>query len=89
MIWEIPESDGGSEITHYLVEKRTVDRKAWQDVGKSTDLSITAKDMQDNAQYLFRVIAVNQYGNSEPAELTEPVHIKSEFCKFFLTFNLP
>lgn len=32
LMWEAPEHDGGSPITHYQIEKREVSRKTWAKV---------------------------------------------------------
>jgi len=79
--WEAPEDDGGSPITHYVVEKRDVQRKTWQEVGKPTELTTHVGDLHDQTQYLFRVSAANQYGVSDPVELPEPVTAKNPFSK--------
>ena len=82
--WEVPEDDGGSPITHYVVEKKDVQRKTWQEVGKPTELTTQVGDLHDQNQYLFRVSAANQYGVSDPVELTEPVTAKNPFSKLLL-----
>lgn len=33
LMWEAPEHDGGSPVTHYQIEKREVSRKTWAKVG--------------------------------------------------------
>jgi len=83
--WEVPESDGGSAITHYVVEKRDVQKKTWQEVGKPTELTTHVADLHDQNQYLFRVSAANQYGVSDPVELAEPVTAKNPFSKSSIT----
>lgn len=65
--WSPPENDGGSEITHYIVEKREVDRKTWATVNndvKKTNLKIT--NLISGTEYYFRVTAVNEYGAGVP-----------------------
>ena len=79
--WEAPESDGGSSITHYIVEKKDVQRKTWQEVGKPAELATHVADLHDQNQYMFRVSAANEYGVSEPVELAEPVTAKNPFSK--------
>lgn len=32
LMWEAPEHDGGSPVTHYQIEKREVSRKTWAKV---------------------------------------------------------
>ena len=82
--WEVPEDDGGSPITHYIVEKKDVQRKTWQEVSKPTELTTQVGDLHDQNQYLFRVSAANQYGVSDPVELTEPITAKNPFSKSLL-----
>lgn len=38
LMWEAPEHDGGSPVTHYQIEKREVSRKTWAKVHLSVYL---------------------------------------------------
>lgn len=74
MMWDAPTNDGGARIHHYKVEKREASRLAWQEVSsKSSRQMIRVTGLDIGLPYLFRVIAVNQYGQGEPHEMTEPV----------------
>jgi len=55
------------------------------DVDKSID-SYCIQKLCPNSQYIFRVIASNPIGNSEPLE-SEPVTIKRTIGKFHILFN--
>ena len=77
--WIEPEDNGGSEITGYIIEKKDVTRRSWQDSGKSTELQFTITKIIEGNQYLFRVAAENNYGVSDPIELTEPVIAKNAY----------
>lgn len=65
--WSPPENDGGSEVTHYIVEKREIDRKTWAtvkaDVNKTT---FKVSNLVPGVEYYFRVTAVNEYGPGVP-----------------------
>uniref|UniRef100_A0A3P8STH1 Titin n=1 Tax=Amphiprion percula TaxID=161767 RepID=A0A3P8STH1_AMPPE len=74
VMWDAPTNDGGSRIHHYIVDKREASRLAWQEVStKCTRQMIRAAGLDIGVPYLFRVIAVNQYGQGEPHEMTEPI----------------
>lgn len=82
--WETPQDDGGSPIIHYIVEKKDVKRKSWQEASKCETLEAVVDKLTEGNQYLFRVSAENQYGISEPVELTEPVTAKYPFSEYLL-----
>lgn len=74
VMWDAPSNDGGSRIHHYIVEKREASRLAWQEVStKCSRQMIRVTGLDIGVPYLFRVAAVNQYGQGEPLEMTEPV----------------
>ncbi|GFO38541.1 titin, partial [Plakobranchus ocellatus] len=79
--WEKPESDGGSPITGYLVERREGSKRAWMYCGRTdggvTGLTVTA--LYENNEYLFRVYAENKYGRSKPLDSETPVVPKRIF----------
>uniref|UniRef100_A0A3Q3NHT3 Titin n=1 Tax=Labrus bergylta TaxID=56723 RepID=A0A3Q3NHT3_9LABR len=69
LVWRAPLHDGGSPITHYIIERRETSRLAWTVVSNSCDNTCykVTKLLEGN-EYMFRVMAVNSYGISEPLE---------------------
>uniref|UniRef100_A0A8C3KI78 Titin n=2 Tax=Scolopacidae TaxID=8917 RepID=A0A8C3KI78_9CHAR len=79
LAWGPPLHDGGSDISHYIVEKRETSRLAWTVVASEvlpTMLKVT-KLLEGN-EYVFRIMAVNKYGVGEPLE-SVPVMMKNPF----------
>ena len=87
LAWDEPESDGGSKIIAYVVERRDVKRKTWSlatDRADSPEYCVSG--LQRDSMYLFRVCARNRVGSGEAVETHEPVQAKSKFgkrCKYF------
>ncbi len=46
--------------------------------GKSHDNTFEVKGLQPGHEYRFRILAVNQYGDSDPAETRNPISIGSD-----------
>uniref|UniRef100_A0A669DL52 Titin n=1 Tax=Oreochromis niloticus TaxID=8128 RepID=A0A669DL52_ORENI len=67
LVWHPPLHDGGSPITHYIIERRETSRLAW------TVVSSTVTGLTAGTEYLFRIIAYNEKGKSEPKALAAPV----------------
>ena len=44
--WECPEFDGGSKITHYIIEKRDKFSNTWTKAGQTSDAICLGKAMQ-------------------------------------------
>lgn len=75
--WRPPTDDGGLEITKYTIEKSDPDNIVWikvAEVERSIE-SYCVQKLLPNAQYIFRIMAMNPIGASEPIE-SEPVMIR-------------
>lgn len=89
--WTLPENDGGSEILHYVVEKREVDRKTWATVKAEVEkdkVPYKVSGLTPGTEYYFRVTAVNEYGSGVPRVsatsylASDPVSKYSVFATF-------
>lgn len=82
--WSKPESDGGSEIKDYLVDKRERKSLRWTRVNRDYtiyDTRLKVTGLMEGGQYQFRVTAVNAAGNSEPSEASQYMLCKEPSCK--------
>lgn len=80
--WTPPIDDGGMDINKYILEKCELQNKIWMKVA-DFDKDITSYAVQKlamNSQYMFRVVALNPIGESEPTE-SETVTITKKFGK--------
>lgn len=81
--WTVPERDGGSAITNYVVEKRDVRRKGWQAVDTTVkELTYTVTPLNEGSLYVFRVAAENAVGVGPFCELTDSVLAKDTFSEY-------
>lgn len=72
--WDTPLINGGFEVTHYIVEKRDTERKAWSIVANNcTKTSFKVPDLDAGRCYSFRVSAVNELGAGECCETADSV----------------
>uniref|UniRef100_A0A8C9SSG4 Titin-like n=1 Tax=Scleropages formosus TaxID=113540 RepID=A0A8C9SSG4_SCLFO len=77
--WGEPLQDGGAAVDHYIVEKRDTSKLSWTVVKpKVKALSCKVTNLLVGNEYIFRTMAVNKYGISEPLE-SEPVTAKHPF----------
>lgn len=69
--WNSPYSTGGVRLMGYLIEYRDTDSHMWSKAASvdSFTSSITISGLKDNKEYLFRVIAFNEFGESDPLEV--------------------
>lgn len=75
--WTPPVDDGGLAIVKYSIEKCDPEKLVWMKVAEVDKSIITycVQKLAPNAQYIFRVVAENPIGSSEPIE-SDPVMIK-------------
>ncbi len=82
--WAEPESDGGSDITGYVIEVREAIRRAWSKAGsiEATDKKqFTVSPLIAGEKYLFRVAAENSVGIGDFEEMMQAVVAKSQHGK--------
>lgn len=78
--WHPPKFDGGCRVTHYVVERKETTHEQWV-VATSCckDTQFTCQGLQENGEYIFRVMAVNENGMSVPLEGLNPIIAKLPF----------
>lgn len=79
--WKAPQKDGGSPITGYIIQKKEKGSPYWINAvhipaGKTAG---TVPDLTEGQEYEFRVIAVNQAGQSEPSEPSDTITAKARY----------
>lgn len=79
--WNKPEDDGGSDISHYVVEKLDVATNRWVPCGETEGTDFKVDGLQPDHQYKFRVKAVNKQGESEPLTVDKPIIAKDPWGK--------
>ena len=77
--WEKPLDDGGSRITHYVIERQEEFSSKWMKSMDTDTDDCYAKvtDLTEFSKYKFRVRAVNRAGPGEPSEPSNEVTCKT------------
>lgn len=76
--WSPPEDDGGTPVTHYTLEVKSSKDFSWKPAPEdATETSYVFTNLKPDADYTFRVRAVNKVGpsdtaTSQPITLEEP-----------------
>uniref|UniRef100_A0A8D0KYC5 Titin n=1 Tax=Strix occidentalis caurina TaxID=311401 RepID=A0A8D0KYC5_STROC len=79
LAWAPPLHDGGSSISHYIIEKRETSRLSWTQVATDVQaLNYKVTRLLAGNEYIFRVMAVNKYGTGEPLE-SEPIVARNPY----------
>ena len=85
--WTPPQSDGGTPIIGYFVERKSDTSSRWVRVNKDlvSDTMLTVTDLTEKSEYQFRVYAENKAGvgpASEPSDkhVAKPPYGKQVLC---------
>ena len=81
LTWEPPETDNGSPVTGYMVERCEGKSTRWSKVTKDpvTQRQLDVTDLLAGETYQFRVSAINAAGTSKPSDATTPFVAKDAF----------
>lgn len=80
--WKPPVDDGGLELTKYAIEKHEPEINQWvkvADVDRDVE-TYCIQRLNENCEYMFRIMAQNPIGLSEALE-SEPIVIKTALGK--------
>uniref|UniRef100_A0A3Q1G6F9 Titin n=1 Tax=Acanthochromis polyacanthus TaxID=80966 RepID=A0A3Q1G6F9_9TELE len=77
LTWERPETDGGSEIDGFILEKRDKEGVRWTKCNKRrvNDLRFRCTGLTEGHYYQFRVLAENAAGVGAPSEPSEYIKV--------------
>lgn len=82
LAWSRPKDDGGSAINGYFVEYKEVSMETWiRHETKITSTMFTLHGLTPDMDYQFRIVAVNNIGESEAGAASDPVTCKDPFGK--------
>ncbi|XP_054161595.1 twitchin-like isoform X2 [Oppia nitens] len=80
--WKPPKYDGGCKITHYIIERKETTHNQWVTATSfCKDTTFTCQGLNEGGEYLFRVMAVNENGQSEPLVGENPIVAKPPYDK--------
>jgi len=79
--WESPETDGGSPLTGFIVERKDVKKTSWVSAGRcdANTFYFKVTKLIEGNEYEFQVAAENDIGQSDWATLAKPVKAKLGF----------
>lgn len=79
--WTKPADDGGMEILGYIVEMQKGEEEEWKRVNEQlvSETFYVVTGLETEAEYKFRVAAVNHVGRGEDRETLEPAQAVDRF----------
>ena len=82
--WSPPESDGGSRITNFILERREKFATRWVRVTRDTITETTFRvtDLMEGTEYEFRVTAENKAGPGPAGPPSDSTIAKPPYGKF-------
>lgn len=89
--WEKPIYDGGSEITHYVLDQMNTEEREWITINPQVKAcEYVVSHLKPGTYYFFRVSAVNCKGKGEDIKMYQPIQAKDIlglYIKVFITFS--
>jgi titin len=81
--WYAPFSDGGSDITEYVILKKQMPREVWEEVGrvKPSKTTYTVTGLREAKPHFFAVYAVNKAGRGDQIETAKAIMPRRKYCK--------
>ena len=79
--WTAPDSDGGSPITSYVLEKKEPFSSRWTEVTTVSSTEFKVTGLKEGSEYQFRVSAENKAGVGKPSEPSESKVAKLPYGK--------
>ena len=80
--WKAPEFDGNTPIINYIIEYRDKETAKWTRTTETiTTTTTTLTKIEKHKEYSFRVIAVNEVGESEPSNNSDYILIATPTAK--------
>lgn len=90
LAWTPPAKDGGRPIKGYIIEIQDEGTSEWARINDAENLHpstvFTIPNLPELKKYRFRIIAVNEIGESEPSPRTTEVRIEDIQSKVFIFF---
>lgn len=72
-------------MTHYMIEKKPKGTGKWESVSRfCKGTSCEVNDLEPGEEYEFRVMAINELGQSDPLITDKPIIAKYPFGECFL-----
>lgn len=88
--WIAPKDDGGSPVQKYIIQKRERGNPFWSKGAEvaGNQLKCTVPDLREGQDYEFRIIAVNQGGESEPSDSSQMITCRPRKRKYSVIVSL-
>lgn len=84
LTWKPPKVDGGSKVTHYVVERKELGKDNWVTVQSGCKTpTCELQGLTEGQSYHFRVAPCNDIGQGEWLTTTTPVIAKYPFGKHY------
>lgn len=89
--WDKPESDGGSPVTGYYIERKERNSLLWVKANDSVvrTTEYPCAGIIEGLEYTFRVSAINRAGQGKPSKKTEFVTARTPvgMCMYICFIN--